>query len=78
MPPPDRLLLEPVQLGGDPPVGALLDQIDRHADRIGEAERIGAAVALDHNAVQAEEHRAVVAPRIEPLAEQLERRLART
>ena len=46
-------------------IGALADEVDRDADRGGEADGVGAAVALHHDAVQAEEHGAVVAPRIE-------------
>ena len=41
---------------------------------MGEAERVGAAVALHHHAVQAEQDGAVVAARVHPLAQPVERR----
>ena len=72
MPVADRFFLE-LELGGNALTGALLDQIDRDPDGVGEAERIGAAMALDHDAIQAKEHGAVVAPWIEALADQLQR-----
>ena len=59
-------------------IGSLLQQIHCHPDGVGETKGIRAAVALDHDAVQAEEHGAVVAARVEPLPKQLERRLANT
>ena len=49
----------------DPVIVTLRDQVDRDADRVGEADRIGAAVAFDRDAVEPEEHRAVVAARID-------------
>ena len=53
----------------DPLVGTLADEIGGDGDRRREAERVGAAMALHHDAVQPEEHRAVVAARVEPLAQ---------
>src|SRR6266852_2649023 len=48
-------------------------EVDGDADGVGEAMRIGAAMALDADALQAEEDGAVVAPRIEPLAPLVQR-----
>ena len=68
----ERFFLEPMQLTDDPLAGPLPDQIRRDADGVGEAERVGAAVALHDDAVEAQEHGTVVAARIEPLANQLQ------
>src|SRR5579883_3494 len=61
----------------DPVADLVEEAIDLHvdgdADRIGKAQRVGAAMALDADAVEPEEDRAVVAARIEPLAQLLER-----
>ena len=48
--------------------------VHRHVDGMGKAFRIGAAMRLHHHAVQPDHHRAVVAPRIEPLAQPLQPR----
>src|SRR3546814_19450549 len=52
----------------------LFDQFGTQMDGIGDALRVGAAVALEHDAVEAEEHRAVVIVRIEMVAQQFGRR----
>ena len=41
-------------------------KIDRDADGVGETERVGRAVTFDRDAGQSQEHRAVVAARVEP------------
>src|SRR5712692_3563311 len=51
---------------------AVHDHIDSDADRIGEAERVGTAMALDRDAIEAKQHRTVVAPRIHALAHLLQ------
>src|SRR3546814_20193330 len=51
-----------------------LDQFGTQMDGICDALRVGAAVALEHDAVEAEEHRAVVIVRIEMVAQQFGRR----
>ena len=45
------------------------DHVDRHADGVGEAQRIRAAVALHADPVEAQEYAAIVAARIDPLAQ---------
>ena len=47
--------------------------VHRDVDRMGEALGVGAAVRLHHHAVQPQHHRAVVAARVEPLAQPIER-----
>ena len=44
------------------------DQVDRHADGIGEAQRVRAAMAFHADAVEAQEHAAIVTARIDPFA----------
>src|SRR5258708_8810553 len=48
-------------------------EVDGDADGVGEAMRVRAAMALDADALQAEEDGAVVAPRIESLAQLAQR-----
>ena len=55
-------------------VEAVHHHVHRDIDRMGEALRIGAAMRLHHHAVQPEHHRAVVAARIEPLAQPVQAR----
>src|SRR5690348_2097455 len=51
-------------------------EIDSDTDRIGEAVRVGAAMALDADSLQSQEDRAVVAARVEAVA-QLAQRVCR-
>jgi hypothetical protein len=50
--------------------------VDRHVEGAGEAERVGAAMAFHHDAVEAEEYAAIGGARIE-LAPQRVQRAAR-
>src|SRR6476646_2455977 len=56
-----RLIDEPVDL-----------HVDGDTDRVAETERVGAAVALDRDTVEAEQHGAIVAPRVHPFAHLLQ------
>src|ERR1700694_5236935 len=56
------------EVGADLLEEAVELHVDCDADRIGEAERVGRAVALYRDAAQPEEHRPVVAARVEALA----------
>ena len=49
------------------------DHVDGDADRVGEADRVGAAMALHDDAVEPEQDGAVVAARIGPAADLLQR-----
>src|ERR1700688_3461942 len=46
--------------------------IDGNADRIGEAESVGAAMAFHDNAVETEHHRAIIAARVDAQAHLLQ------
>ena len=58
----------------DAVVDAIRRSVNGDADGIGEAEGIGAAVTLDADAVQSEEHRSIVDARIDARAHRAERR----
>src|SRR3546814_8130219 len=51
----------------------LFDQLGAQMDAVRDPPRIGAAMALQHDAVEAEEHRAIVVIGIEMVAQQLGR-----
>jgi hypothetical protein len=53
-------------MGVDAPRHRLLDFQHRHPDGVGERQGVGAAVALDHDTLQAEQAGAVVATGIDP------------
>jgi len=57
---------------GQPVQHAALGHVVAHFDSAGEPERIGAAVALDGNAVEAEKRPAVEPARVHPLLEALQ------
>jgi len=56
---------EVVEFGRDPAVNIVAHQLGRNAQRIRHAGGIGAAMALHDDAVEPEEHRAVVVVGIE-------------
>src|SRR3546814_15224226 len=69
-----RSAIQQGEIGANLLDDAVAVHVDGDADGIGEAQRIGAAVALHRNPVQAQEHGAVVAARIDALAQLLHSR----
>src|SRR3546814_18450771 len=69
-----RSAIQQGEIGANLLDDAVAVHVDGDADGIGEAQRIGAAVALHRTPVQAQEHGVVVAARIDALAQLLHRR----
>ncbi len=60
-------------VGGDPRDHVRLAHVDGHVDGAGETQRIGAAVAFDHHAVEAQEYAAIRGARIQLAAQRAQR-----
>ena len=68
----------PRAVGDDAGVDVGLGHVDRHVERAGKAQRVGAAMAFHHHAVQAQKNAAIGGARIELAAQRVQRAATRS